>query len=367
MRVAWTEFKRHLTGFLRVKQALFFTFAVPAMFLILLGFAFDERRLEISIGVADEDQSEASRGFIEGLRTAQILRVSTGSEQELTGRLNEGGLVSVLRIRAGFGAELGEKTPQLDVFYNQRQLQSARIFFGVLNEALIQMSRHIPGHEPPIEFNRIPVQSKNTGADVRYTDFLTPGLIAMSILYVCLVPITQFITARDARILKQISLTPIKKSHFLTGHIAFQVFLCFALIGVLHALSKFLFGFSSHGSPLTVFALLIIGAAAFISMSFAIGSLAKDARSATGIVNIVIQPMIFLGGVFFSTATLPSFFQPMIQVLPVSYFVDGLRKIMLEGSGLGDLGKEIAVLSAWGVVSFLIAVKKLEWIPNADR
>ncbi|MCI0392865.1 MAG: ABC transporter permease [Acidobacteria bacterium] len=367
MRVAWAEFKRHLIIFLRLRQALFFTFAVPALFLILLGFAFDERRLELRIGVADEDQSAASMMFIEGLQRAQILRVSTGSEPELTRLLNKGELVSVLRIKAGFGAELGEKTTQLDVFYNQRQLQSGRIVFAVLNEMLIQMSREIPGREPLIEFNRIPVQSKNTETDVRYTDFLTPGIIVMSILYICLVPISNFVAARDAHILKRISLTPIRKSHFLAGYIAFQVCLCFVLLGILHALSKFLFGFSSQGSPLAVFALLLVGAAAFISLSFAIGSLAKNARSATGMVNMAINPMIFLGGVFYSTAALPSFFQPIVKVLPVSYFVDGLRKIMLDGVGLGHLWKEIAVLLVWGVISFLIAVKKLEWIPDADR
>lgn len=367
MNVIFVEFKRHLTGFLRHRQAIFFTFAVPGLFLVLLGLAFDERRLELKIGIVDEDQSEMSRMFIEGLRTAQALRISTGGEPELTRSLKDGELLAVLRVKAGFGQALGKATAQLDVLYNKRQAQSGRIVFAVLNETLIQMSRRMPGREPPIEFNRIPVESKNTEAEVRYADFLTPGVIAMSILYICLLPIANFIAARDAQILKLISLTPIKKSHFLIGHIAFQICLCFALMGFLFTLSKFLFGFSSRGALVSVFALLLVGAAAFISLGYAIGSLAKNARAATGMVNMAINPMIFLGGVFYSTTALPSFFQPIVKILPISYFVDGLRKIMLEGAVLANLRKELLILLAWGAVSFLIAVKKMEWVVEEGR
>ncbi|MFN0086867.1 MAG: ABC transporter permease [Blastocatellia bacterium] len=367
MRVAIAEFKRNMRNFFRLRQAMFFTFALPAIFLTLLGFAFDERRLELKIGVIDEDQSPAAQMFIEGLNRAQILQVSIGSAQELRQRLHDGEIISVLHLKAGFGEELDKAGAQLDVLYNQRQMQSSRIVFAILNELLIQMSRQIPGREPLIEFNRLPIETRASEAEISYTDFLTPGIIAMAILYICLVPISNFVSARDAHILKRVSLTPVKKSHFLAGQIAFQVYLCFALLGFLVALSKLLFGFSNQGGYLAISVLILVGTAAFISLSFAIGSLAKDARAATGMVNMAVNPMIFLGGVFYSTASLPSFFQPIVKVLPVTYFVDGLRKVMLEGAGLLDLKIEIAVLLVWGVISFFIAVKKMEWIPKSDR
>jgi ABC-2 type transport system permease protein len=367
LRVAIAEFKRHLKVFFRLKQALFFTFALPAIFLTLLGFAFDERRLELKIGVIDEDQSVASGMFIEGLKMAQILQISQGEKEQLQQRLQDSELISVLHIRKGFEEQLGQEVVQLDVLYNQRQMQSSRIVFAVLNEILIHMSRQMPGREPPIEFNRLPVEVNQPETNINYTDFLTPGIIAMSILYVCLVPISNFVSARDTYLLKRISLTPIKKSEFLAGQVSFQVFLCFLLLGFLMALSWLLFGFQSQGSYLAISVLMLLGTSTFISLAFAIGSMAKDAKSASGLVNMAINPMIFLGGVFYSTAILPAFFQPIIKVLPATYFVDGLRKIMLQNAGLDQLYKEMGVLLVWGVLSFIVAVKKMEWIPRADR
>lgn len=367
MRVAIAEFIRCMRSFFRIRQAVFFTFMLPAIFLTLLGFAFDERKLELKVGVIDEDQSPASFMFIEGLKRAQVLRISTGTADELRKQLQDADLVSVLHLKAGFGEQLDKAGAQLDVLYNQRQMQSSRIVFAILNELLIQMSREIPGRQPMIEFNRMPIETKAAEAEIRYTDFLTPGIIAMAILYICLVPISNFVAARDANILKRVSLTPIRKSHFLAGQIAFQIYLSFVLLAFLLGLSNFLFGFSNQGGYLAISVLVLVGTMAFISLAFALGSLAKDARSASGMVNMAINPMIFLGGVFYSTATLPAFFQPIVKVLPVTYFVDGLRKVMLEGAGLLDLKVEIAVLMIWGAISFVIAVKKMEWIPRADR
>lgn len=366
MRVAITEFKRNMLAFFRLKQAMFFTFMVPAIFLVLLGYAFDERKFELKVGVVDKDESLASAMFIEGLKMTQALQVTPGEKEDLERRLNEGELVVVLAIKEGFGDQIGEESAELDVLYNQSQLQSSRIVFAILNELLIEMSRRIPGRQPPINFNRIAVQT-TSAEPVGYTAFLTPGIIAMSILFVCLVPISNFVAARDSQILKRVSLAPIKKSHYLAGNVLFQVFLCFLMFGFLLAISKQLFGFNNEGSYMTIAVLILVGTASFISLSFAIGSLAKDANATRGLVNMAINPMIFLGGVFYSTAILPSFFQPIIKVLPVTYFVDGLRRVMLQGIGLDQLHKEIAILLAWGAVSYIIAVRKMQWIPSAER
>jgi ABC-2 type transport system permease protein len=365
MRVAIAEFKKNLVVFFRMKQAVFFTFMLPAVFLTLLGFAFDERRIELKLGIVNNDRTEAAELFIDGLKTAEILQVQLGERAELEQRLRKGDLIAVLELKEGFGDQIVAEGAELDLIYNQSQMQSSRIIFGVLNEMLIQMTSRIPGHSLPINFNRIGVEG--SAPDIRYTDFLTPGIIAMSILYICLVPISGFVAARDSQLLKRISLTPIKKSHYLAGQIGFQVYVCFLLLAFLLTISSLLFDFHNRGSYVAVSVLVLVATASFISLAFAIGSMAKDARSATGMVNMAINPMIFLGGVFYSTSILPSFLQPIVKVLPVTYFVDGLRRIMLQGAGVEHLWKEVAILLGWGIIGFIVAVKKMQWVPDADR
>ena len=79
--------------------------------------------------------------------------------------------------------------------------------------------------------------------------------------------------------------------------------------------------------------------------------------------NLVMLPMYLLSGVFFSSDRFPAGIQPVIQALPLTQLVAALRLILLEGAGLfhHDILKAIAILSAWAVVTFLLALKFFKW------
>jgi ABC-type multidrug transport system permease subunit len=77
--------------------------------------------------------------------------------------------------------------------------------------------------------------------------------------------------------------------------------------------------------------------------------------------NLVMLPMWIFSGVFFSSTRFPDALQPFIQALPLTAVNDALRASMLEGAGLTRLGPELAIVAAWLVVSFLLAVRLFRW------
>jgi ABC-type multidrug transport system permease subunit len=72
-------------------------------------------------------------------------------------------------------------------------------------------------------------------------------------------------------------------------------------------------------------------------------------------------PMWLLSGTFFSSARFPDATQPFIQALPLTQLNDALREVMLEGKTLADVGWRLAILIAWAVVSFVLALKWFRW------
>ena len=72
-------------------------------------------------------------------------------------------------------------------------------------------------------------------------------------------------------------------------------------------------------------------------------------------------PMWVLSGVFFSTANFPDFLQPVIHALPLTALNDALRAVILEGATLRAVGHEIALLAAWGIVPFGLALRLFKW------
>jgi ABC-type polysaccharide/polyol phosphate export permease len=77
--------------------------------------------------------------------------------------------------------------------------------------------------------------------------------------------------------------------------------------------------------------------------------------------NVVMLPMFVVSGVFFSSDRFPDALQPLVRALPLTALNDALRAVILEGEPLSAQLARIGVLLAWGLVSFLIALRMFRW------
>jgi ABC-type polysaccharide/polyol phosphate export permease len=77
--------------------------------------------------------------------------------------------------------------------------------------------------------------------------------------------------------------------------------------------------------------------------------------------NVAMLPMWIFSGVFFSSSRFPDAVQPLIRALPLTAVIDALRATMLRGAGLTELLPEFAVITAWMLGSFLLAIRLFRW------
>ncbi len=77
--------------------------------------------------------------------------------------------------------------------------------------------------------------------------------------------------------------------------------------------------------------------------------------------NLVMVPMWVASGVFFSVDRFPDAAQPFVRALPLTALNDALRAIINEARPLASLWLEILILAAWGVGSFVVALKIFKW------
>ncbi len=81
----------------------------------------------------------------------------------------------------------------------------------------------------------------------------------------------------------------------------------------------------------------------------------------TGLLNFVLIPMWLFAGIFFPYERFPEFLHPFIQLIPLTALLDALRALMLDGAALANVLPEIGIISAWGIVCFLTALKIFRW------
>jgi len=81
----------------------------------------------------------------------------------------------------------------------------------------------------------------------------------------------------------------------------------------------------------------------------------------SGLMNFIMLPMWLLSGTFFSSERFPHVLQPFIKALPLTALNNLLRAVMNEGAPLSANWIPIAVLLAWFLVSFVVALKIFRW------
>ncbi len=92
-----------------------------------------------------------------------------------------------------------------------------------------------------------------------------------------------------------------------------------------------------------------------------IASRAQTIEAASGLMNLVMMPMWIVSGVFFSAQRFPDTLQPVIKALPLTAVIDALRANMLQGAKLTQLAPQLATLTVWLVVCFILALKLFRW------
>ena len=131
--------------------------------------------------------------------------------------------------------------------------------------------------------------------------------------------------------------------------------------GALLVFAYFVLGVPLRGSLLLLILVSLLGALAFSGLGLLTAARPRTIEGVSGLMNLVMVPMWIFSGIFFSTERFPAGMQPFVQALPLTALNDALRGVMLEGTPLGPLLPEIAVLAAWGVVSFVLALKLFRW------
>jgi ABC-2 type transport system permease protein len=196
----------------------------------------------------------------------------------------------------------------------------------------------------------------------RYIDFLIPGLLGMNLMGGGLWGVG-FVLAnmRVAKLLKRFLATPMSRRDFLLSVMISRMLFTIPEVLILLLFGYLAFGVKNQGSVAALVFLIVFGAASFSGLGLLVASRAKTIETVSGLMNLVMLPMWLLSGVFFSSERFPEVAQPFIKILPLTAMNNALRAVMLEGKSLSELPFELGVLTVWGLIPFVVALKIFRW------
>jgi ABC-2 type transport system permease protein len=196
----------------------------------------------------------------------------------------------------------------------------------------------------------------------RYIDFLLPGLIGMNLMGTGIWGIGfAIVDQRRRKLLKRLIATPMSRVDYLLAFLLSRLGWLVLEVGVLVAFGVLVFGVPLRGSLPELALICVLGGFTFGGLGLLVASRARTIEAASGLMNLVMMPMWVFSGIFFSASNFPDAMQPFVQALPLTAVVDALRANMLEGASLATVAPEFAIIAAWLVGSFVVALRIFRW------
>jgi len=169
---------------------------------------------------------------------------------------------------------------------------------------------------------------------------------------------------REAGTLKRLRTTPLSPATYAAA-VLLSTLVIFTLQAVaLLVLGGVVFDASMPANWAGFAGAIVLGVACFAGLGIGAAALIRSAEGVSAVVNVVVLPMAFLSGSFGPTRDYPSALQAVADVLPLTYFLDVVEGVYLEGDSLFAQPGALAVIVAWGVLGLAVAARRFSWMPR---
>lgn len=340
-------------------------FLIPTIQLIIFGYAIDMDVKHFPTVVYNLDQRAQSRELVNKFKNSQFFDIvdEVYSDQDLRKAMISGKAKVAIKIPADYSNKLLRKEQSsvlilIDGSDSTVGMRALNVCQAIgLRESLKQKGVRLESKTMSVDIR--PRMLFNP--DLKSSNFMVPGLIGI-IMQVVTVFLTAFALVREKErgTLEQLLVSPVSRSGLIMGKL-----IPYALIGFVETLfvigiMYFIFSVPIAGSFLLLVLLSIIFLFCSLSIGILISTIATNQNQAMQLAFLVMMPSILLSGFMFPRATMPFGIYLLGYFIPVTYFLEILRGIIIRGAGFEQLWDETLMLTIFWLVLVSITVKRFK-------
>jgi ABC-2 type transport system permease protein len=374
-RIAWKD----LLEFERNRIGLIFLFLMPFFMLIMTGFIFPTGNAytDIPVAVVDMDQSQASQQLVARIQAmndktnAMDFKDSSSLDDAKT-MITRGQIYGAIVVPQGFSENLSQgKQATITVISDNSIPQISMVMQGLATQVINVLGSQMGAMEvqmlsvqanqtvdPAAVIAPLKVDAQGTvPGNMNYFSFVAPGLLMMIVMMGAMTGIPRAIShEKEIGTFDGILAAPVSEISIIFGKTIAQTVRGFIQGIIVLVIAILIFGVTIQGSLPLTFGILLLGIFSFIGLGILLTSMSDNEETATILMTVLQFPMMFLTGIFFPIQQMPWFMQWLSQILPLTYAVTAMRKVMILNAGIMDIAPEVAILVVFGAVMLLIAI-----------
>lgn len=330
-----------------------FIFLIPVIQTMIFGFAINLDVQHIRSGYCDMDRSTESRRLIERLANTDAFDIVEEAQnpRELMRGIVAGRIRVGFVIPPDFAANIAngrQATMQLLIDGSDSTVASTA------NQTARAVSQLESLGRQGIDIANLPIEARPRvlfNPDLESSHFYVPGLIGI-ILQIVTVMLTAFaiVRERERGTLEQLIVTPVSRAAIIVGKLV-----PYAVIGILQtilvlALMRWVFGVPIEGDVFLLMCLSTLFLLPALSLGILVSTVSQNQAQAMQLAMLIMLPSVLLSGFAFPRETMPKPIYYISCAIPVTYYVQIARGIILRGAGLWALWPQTLILSAFTVV-----------------
>ena len=324
---------------------------IPAMQLLLFGYAINMDVRHLSAGVADLSNSAASRQAVMDMAQTQVIDINyqAADVEELESLMRQGKIVVGVYIPPDYERRLQQQERsalQLLVDGSDTVVQGAVL--GMANS----------GRTSPFN-DRPPAMEVRTyyNPERRSPVNTVPGLIGVILtMTMTMFTAVAIVRERERGNLELLITTPVRSTELMLAKILPYVFIGLIQVTLVLVLGVLLFDIPLRGDLIDVYWVCLLFIIANLALGLVFSTVAQTQFQAMQMTFFVLLPSILLSGFIFPFDGMPRAAQWIAEVLPMTHFMRLIRGVVLRGATLGELSSELVILGVFVLVAMTIAV-----------
>ena len=335
---------------------------IPAIQLVLFGYAIRTEVRNLPTVVLDESRTQESRELIAVMSNTRNFALvgDVRDRRALEERMKRGEAKAAIVIPPDFATDLKRgRTARAQVIVDAADplastaAISGASLAGAARAADIAARRGNGG--VPLEVRVRPWYNPA----LRSSAYIVPGIVGILLsITMMLITSMSIVRERERGTLEQLVVTPIDKPSLMLGKIAPFVLVGYVQMTVVIGLGKLLFDIPIRGSLTLLYAITSAFIVANLAVGLLISSSVKNQVQAMQLGYFFLLPNILLSGFMFPREAMPLVAQWIGLALPLTYFLEVLRGVLLKDIGLGYLWPETLALTAFAVGLMAVSVRR---------
>jgi ABC-2 type transport system permease protein len=367
----WAIAKKEFVHIYRDPRSLALVILMPALLMLLFGYAVTLDVKKVSMAVLDRDRSQESLNFIQRFSASPYFRLRfwVQDERAMKRLIDQGEVKMGLILPWDFSKTIkSEKIVSVQALIDGADANTANLILSYAQTIARQYTQDktvLKVARMGIENLSLPIEARPRvwfNEDLESKNYFVPGLVAVIVSIIGVLLTGQVIVREwEKGTMELLISTPVRKAELMVGKLFPYFFLGLLDLSLSVLMGKWVFQVPLRGSVALLFGLSCIYILVALALGLTISTFAKTQLLANQMAMVIgFLPTFLLSGFTFVISNMPTWLQIITYTIAPRYYVTIVKEIFLKGAGFSFLWRETLVLMAMAAAGLWVATRSFK-------